>query len=1001
MYQIRITDPDGSNPIILENANNISYNKAFNAKNEGISFELPASHYKSALVTESSLWEFWDTSANERLNRGPIHNIDNADGVLKISGPGRSQFLADRIKEQLTVFYAPTDKTMDTLRYENVAINPSTKTYVWDGDAATKSVFFPSSMSIDTDKYMQFHGLSKQTKDNAIDNEEGYILPGVERPSNTPYVTTISYWSGTDKKDSWVIDLGDATSVQYVTIKFPWWGGNRRINDRQYDFKLYYSSYEGPFSGIQESDWHLVFTSTDYPRIITRVDPYIIYFTSGSNVLPNKFYTGSSIPATQFFRILITDTHAIAANPFVLGSSTEYYDWECDPNTTIRVDTNDNGVTEPGIMVGKKINDRTLEPPNDCHASIVEFGAWQEIVPLNEITPLIKQRIKGDSKQIDYFHTADASETITTGNYRRYEPGTFFKRASVSYSGASASYTKFFDNDCTNCYAAFNFGAMDDFNSLVYHSTSSSGTPTVRIPRFARSLTMKGATNAVVNDIDAWLGVVDPLSWGGQYVYSSTTNDTAILHFRGQSLIWWATIPATETGATVELQLRSKNESTGNWSAYSTLEAGLVLPNDITSEVVYEITLESGMLAADTTYEFKIKNLDGNYASVDSFGGWWVGSAVDYNDDTDKVEINNPSDWKQIYDSRFSNGTMQKCNQKGNHFTFNMIGDRMQLYSAKGRNHGQISLVMSYANGRVMIPGGDTQNGSYTIDLDTGKKGNEIPGVLIFDTRDFSGWKLGPGGTPMDTLPWGLYSLRVELHFTETYLTDFFAEDSDQFVSRCSDCGTTTGTDEMNKFIYVDGFGLHEIARLSGTWKLQSNLDILASITEALELEWDIGEQGLTVLPRIGEDTDVILLEGANTVISTDIVRDISKMATMLYSSGADIDGLPLFSIVEDRKNKIALGRTVQQIQDYRDIADYFTLVGVSRAELRRRAEPEFRINVTHIGYQYGLNPGDSFIIKKKTQDALRARINSVIINQSKSNGITYQLECEKWPPII
>lgn len=1006
MYQIRITDSDGSNPIVLEKADNLSYNKTLNSANESLSFDYPTGDSKSQYIDNTKLWELWDTISNERLNRGPIYQVDDADsGVLKISGPGRSGLVSEHIQAELVAFYNAPSTLFRNMTMENVAAGPAVKTFVWDGKSGTKSKFFPADIigTINEEQYNQYHGLSKQTKDNAIDDNDGYLLPGVEKPSNT-YSTTDSYWAGTDKKDSLIIDLGDTFNIHKVYLGFPWWGGNQRINDRGYPFRLYYSTHLGDFDDLNPASWVLAISDSGGKVITQARAGWSIYFEAGSNYGKN-LYTGFELPEVRYFRVVITDVKAWYGTIFDSVGPVNLWDWQCNPDTT---NTRDGA---PGAMVGKKINDRTIEPPNDCYASIVEFGAYTKIVEVDEITDVIKQRIRSDNKQIKYAHTCDPSETYTGDNYRKFEPGNFFRHVHVNFSGANSSYTKFFDKDCTNCYSPFNFAILDDYNTMIYRSSSSSGDTGVDVPRYARALIMKGASNATITSMDAWPGKIDPLSWGGQYSYNTTATDSAAVVFRGRSFIWWATIPQGETGATVSIQYRTRNDNTGNWSGFTTLEAAFQLPSDVTSEVVYEVPYDEVFTGG--SYEIYIVNLDGGYMSVDSFGGWWAGSLVEYNDDAENFFLAIPDEWKQIYDNRFSSGSMYKTNKEGNRYNFGFSGDRVQLYSAKGRNHGKITISMSHHDSsppefdpvdqsRVFIPGGDTGDGTLTIDLGTGKKGHEVPGALIFDTGLLTGWKFGAGGSSMDSLPWGQYGVQFALSFPETYLADPTIEDSDQFVSRCSDCNPETdGTEEINKYIFVDTIARHETAGMSGSWKLQTHTDIIASIAEALELEWDIGEHGLLVLPRLGADTDVILLEGNNTVISSEIIKDGQKMATQLYSSGADIDGLPLFTIVEDRKNRRALGRTIQKIQDYRDLADYFTLVGVSRAELIRRREPEHRISVTHIGYKYGLVVGDSVLVKKRVQDAIRTRINTLTILQSKSNGITYQIEGEKWPTIV
>src|SRR6185295_9570011 len=136
-------------------------------------------------------------------------------------------------------------------------------------------------------------------------------------------------------------------------------------------------------------------------------------------------------------------------------------------------------------------------------------------------------------------------------------------------------------------------------------------------------------------------------------------------------------------------------------------------------------------------------------------------------------------------DKRFSGGSMYKWNTPAR-FSFSFHGDRAIIYSAKGRHHGKVKILMLragqrgsfYDNGlddKIDIPGSDS-NRVLTINLDTGKRGNEIPQYILFDTNDYF-----PGG-----LPWDRYSIAVYLAVEdiETYSTsDTFQCDS--FVGRC------------------------------------------------------------------------------------------------------------------------------------------------------------------------------------------------------------------------
>jgi hypothetical protein len=649
------------------------------------------------------------------------------------------------------------------------------------------------------------------------------------------------------------------------------------------------------------------------------------------------------------------------------------------------------------------INERVLEPANDCHASILEVGVFKEIVPLANVDYVALQRIDNDNRQIRYNYNPVSTKTITTDSgFRKFEPGSLFRKARIDWSGASTPYTKFFGEDCTDCYPdGFNFGVMDQNNSLVYATNSSSGSGQyLNLPATTKHIMMKGASNATVTWCDAWPARTDAFSWGGSYAYNEVAGDTAVVHFRGRSFKWYATVPATKTGANVTLQIRFKVGDGDTWSSYSALST-FTLPNNISAEPVYEITYESGTLDADTTYEIKITNNDGNYCSIDSFEGYWEGSMTAYNEDNSRVFISYPEKTKQIYDKRFSNGSMNKWNEE-NWSIFGWVGDRVILTSAKGRNHGVANIIIfdkSIGNiydpnnntGIVPIPGGNA-DGSLTVDLDTGKRGNEIPQFVIFDSDEYF-----TNGLPWKQYTIGIYLLAGDI---ETYTSDSADIEFDSFVSRCSDCNPPSGNNfTVNKPIFFDGVTVHERLGLSVQFDNETHLDILRSLIEVLQAEASVGPEGISVKPRIGQDTDIMLREGENTLVNWNIANDLSQMATMLLSHGADIDGLPLFTLTENKRTRRRLGRTVMRQQDFRSLSDYFQLIGLSRTELEKRAYPVKRIHVSHIAANLGLGKGDSFLLwTKKLGTAIRVRIQDIEIDES--SGRVYGLECVTWPQI-
>ena len=150
--------------------------------------------------------------------------------------------------------------------------------------------------------------------------------------------------------------------------------------------------------------------------------------------------------------------------------------------------------------------------------------------------------------------------------------------------------------------------------------------------------------------------------------------------------------------------------------------------------------------------------------------------------------------------------------------------------------------------------------------------------------------------------------------------------------------------------------------------------------------------------PRIGEDTQVYLREGENTLVNWQITNDVSEVATMLVSSGADIDGLPLFTITEDKETRSRVGRTIMRQHDFRSVGSYIQLIALSRAELRKRAYPERRVQVSHISNELGLEKGDSFVLWTKKSGSIRVRIERLEIDES--DGRVYNMECVTWPRI-
>src|SRR5258706_1921867 len=126
---------------------------------------------------------------------------------------------------------------------------------------------------------------------------------------------------------------------------------------------------------------------------------------------------------------------------------------------------------------------------------------------------------------------------------------------------------------------------------------------------------------------------------------------------------------------------------------------------------------------------------------------------------------------------------------KAARISFNFIGDRVIVYSAKGRNHGKMRMALlrtgpggsiydANLDGKIDLLNGDS-NGILTVDLNTGKRGNEITQYVIFDSNEQV-----PGG-----LPWDRYTLSV--HYAAADVDTFNTTDTsqfDSFVARCADC---------------------------------------------------------------------------------------------------------------------------------------------------------------------------------------------------------------------
>jgi hypothetical protein len=958
---VRITDPGGDNPIRLEMADDIEEFEAVNSSEEGGSFSIPANDPKISHITYEKWWEIWDAENNKRLNYGPIHSITEGNETWQVSGPGRSQLLEDLIMTKHT-FYYPVNRFLDDLRYENVAAEPRTTAlpYGYQNQPPTSDP--------------KYYGLSELTAGNVIDDVDTFTISDKRMPT---FHTTDSYWSGTDRADGITVNLGQVVPVSRVHLLFPWWGGYKRFTNRAYDFSLQYGNDPtGSYStAVTKSDNKIV-TADRYGGFHFYLHPSGFSNEFGFEPLAERI--ADDPVEAQYWRIDISATHAWYSGGIGANALTDDWDDQCTPPPV-----------GSGHLPGS-ISSKELHPENDCHASVVEVGIYEEIIGRDNISNLVYQQVDSSSNQITYFHTVQGQEdnvqktvgTLDGRTLTKYEPGLFMKRVRFSWAGAGTPFTKFFPSDPDDSMTSSVMAVVDQNNSLVYRSLLTSGTKDLLLPAYTQFIQIKGATGVQIINTDSWLGESNAFSVDNSIAVSVTANDFATLHFRGISLKMYVTTPPGKQGGSVRLELDG-----------SIVADNVEIPDDVSNYLLYEITAESEILAENTTHNFKVTNL-GGYVGIDSFAGYWEGSWIEFNEDHERILYNdNAGAWTQIYDGRFSGGTMTKTNEFGAHMQFAFTGDRVQLFMAKGPNFGKAKVYISVIGPYSTII--DIPSAGPSIDIDLGQDSGSalehyIPRYLAFDSYDY--W--GEAG-----MPWSTYNIHVRLLDVEEYTTKVNQSTDALFDQECIDCINEKEA-TINKYIYIDGVSAHCTSGLSAKFTNETHLDILKSISEVIQHEWRITEAGLYVRPRIGTDTDFIIREGSQAVISTDITNDVEKVATLLYATGAPIDGAPLFTITEDKTNKNIMQRTIARAVDYSSVADYFTLVGASRTELRKRRTPEKRISIEYVG-DLPVDIGDSFIlVTKKMLQGIRVRLTNISRRQSFSGGITYTLECVKWPEI-
>lgn len=926
MLQIRVSTPafdsgiNFADQIILERADDITLKKSVNSSDEGISFTIPLNDAKLSYVNYLRWWECWDTDTNQRLNYGPINTITRSSGdKMRVEGPGRSAVLADFYKT-IQTFYYPINQFLDNLRYENIAIEPRTSTII---NQATDS---------------QYYGLSSRTKDYVIDEQTGYLTIGRDIPARGT-IKTNQYWSGVGRSDWLTIDLGEKYIISKARVLLPWWGGPTINNNRAYDWSLNYSNDNSSFTNLYSTptpSYHIM-KPEHYGRTIYMGETGFDLDQVNASGLP------SSIEA-QYWKLNITGTHAWYGSIFT-GVYTDEWDWECNES-----DVYNGEARESPTISGGVINKTELTPSNDCYASAIEIELSRKIIGRDSIPNYSYHQIENDNRQITYVHYPEASEMITAGSSKKYEPGNHFRLLTVTTDSGDVE-------------------IIDEWNNTIYNGAPPTN---LTVPANTSFLLFKG-TNPGVYEVDTWPSVIDVFSYGGTYAYSRKLSDTAVLHFRGVSLKWFVTVPLAETPGAVHLEYRYKIGST--WSAWSDFAIGtfywngvlsttdssnLTLPSDVSAHKVFEITYESGVLQDDTSYEFRISKLDNNFTSIDAFAGFWSASYSDLNEDDPRIAIRVPNEAVQIFDQKLSNASAYKFLDVGGLTKqgVSFMGDRAIVYSRKGPDYGIIRVALLDMSTTpvtlVYIPG--TANGYVEVDLNNSY---DISQFVILDTN------ISFASNP---LPWGYYRIGI-----------YKPDDPDP--------------------MWVDGVGLHETSGLSVKFVTTNHLEILKNTAEALQLEWDVTENGIRVVPRIGTDTNEIFAEGRGTTIGISETEDVEPMASMLLSTGADIDGLPLTAVVEDKNTRRLIGRTIQRTYDLRSTADYFVLIGATRAELQRRRKPQQRLTVKRVG-SLPINHGDSFIVKTPKTE-MRVRANTITRTQSSTGGTEYIVECTEWPPIV
>jgi hypothetical protein len=348
LLQIRISDFDGSNSIILERATNRRYSDSIILANGGISFEVAKNSPKADVLNPyttgyTKRWEVWDTNTNELLDFGPIYQIDDSDSTWKVSGPGRAGYLNDFYKSKKT-FYTPISELLEDISFENVAIQPRTSTLVPDvKTSAAQTTVFGNTVIINE----KYNSLSKQTKDNAIDDDNGRILPGQIEPPNT-YYSSDTFWSGMSKADTHIIDLGAIYEIRKIVHVFPDWGGPRRARGRAYDFTIAIATDEGSTTTVQDRDFGAFTTIWQSPvpnhEILgpTYAGFQTIYIGDSNGTIQYSDEPLDLPPVdVRYIRTQITNTYSWSGNFFDGKDPLDVWEYECNPDYFHRKSTHE------------------------------------------------------------------------------------------------------------------------------------------------------------------------------------------------------------------------------------------------------------------------------------------------------------------------------------------------------------------------------------------------------------------------------------------------------------------------------------------------------------------------------------------------------------------------------------------------------------------------------------------------------------------------------------